>query len=562
MNKNGKILNVLLSIIAILVIIFVIFWIVNRSRKAGNNAIDFAENLNNIQNVAKDYFKDNLPNNIGEEKTLTLNELYNLGLIDTVTYNKKSCDSRQSYISITKLNKTDYQVISNLVCDGVSDNIIEKVKSNIVVKDDKGSIIADDSEEDTIIKTETKKDENNQAKTSATEKCTVDSGCDIIVIPTNCETTYNWEFVKKDATCNNGYENINGTCVKSYEKTMKPGITVISEKAKEKTGKEYKVYTDIIETKDKDEYKCTTGKVNGQMCDIYKAKDKKCPSDDYTLKDDGYCYKYEKMDKVTKDGKCPSGYSPNGSNCVKYNGLDYAYTDWGNPVKSYYAYSYEEPYTTATEKKVISQPYYIEGVKLYTVTIYTRYSYSYCSVGTPVGNYCMVTKPYDVAPSEELKCHTSSYTKTGDGKTCYTKIKASEICTDGYKETSDGRCIKQVPATKIEGKVNKSCPDPYKLTDDQKQCYMTKKSDSTYYCENANAKLNGNICTYIKDSTKCENGYSYNSNDKLCHKTFTETTGLNWTIVDRIYSSSDYIAGYQKTGRGTYKTVCTSAISK
>ena len=69
-----------------------------------------------MQETAKTFFASDLPTEIGDEKTLTLEEMIYLNLSDKLTYGKTVCDINDSYISITKLTTNEYQVKSNLVC--------------------------------------------------------------------------------------------------------------------------------------------------------------------------------------------------------------------------------------------------------------------------------------------------------------------------------------------------------------------------------------------------------------------------------------------------------------
>ena len=103
-NKNGKILNVLLGIIALLAIIFIIFWLISKNNNVINTNNNFNENLQKMQETAKEYFKDKLPENIGDTTIMYLDEMIENDLSEEITYGKITCDKNLSYISITKSN--------------------------------------------------------------------------------------------------------------------------------------------------------------------------------------------------------------------------------------------------------------------------------------------------------------------------------------------------------------------------------------------------------------------------------------------------------------------------
>ena len=111
-NKNGKILNVLLGIIALFIIIFIIAWVVNKGANSSNYDAEFKTNLEAMHETAKEYFADELPREIGDTTLISLDEMYDLELSDKLSYGKTDCDETLSYISITKINSSEYKVKS------------------------------------------------------------------------------------------------------------------------------------------------------------------------------------------------------------------------------------------------------------------------------------------------------------------------------------------------------------------------------------------------------------------------------------------------------------------
>ena len=84
----------------------------------------FQSNLDNIANINKTYYLNNLPENVGDYKKDSLQTLSDNGMDITVNdSNGNSCDLNASYISIYNLDN-EYRLESYLSCDGTSDNKI------------------------------------------------------------------------------------------------------------------------------------------------------------------------------------------------------------------------------------------------------------------------------------------------------------------------------------------------------------------------------------------------------------------------------------------------------
>ena len=74
-NKSGKILNVLLGIIAFFAIVVIVFWLISKNNNTTNNVSEFKDNLTKMQETAKKYFEDKLPDSIGDTTIIYLDEL-------------------------------------------------------------------------------------------------------------------------------------------------------------------------------------------------------------------------------------------------------------------------------------------------------------------------------------------------------------------------------------------------------------------------------------------------------------------------------------------------------
>lgn len=85
----------------------------------------FKSNITKMKDSALNYYTEGkLPKNNGEENTITLNQMYEKNLLDTLfDGNGNMCDGKKSYA--TAKNTGDaYQIKINLVCDKTEDSIV------------------------------------------------------------------------------------------------------------------------------------------------------------------------------------------------------------------------------------------------------------------------------------------------------------------------------------------------------------------------------------------------------------------------------------------------------
>jgi len=660
-NKNGKILNILLGIIALFIIIFIIAWVVNKGNKDTEvNTEVFENNLQTMHDKAGEYFASDLPQEIGDSSLLSLDDLYDLGLVDTLTYGSEKCDSELSYVSIVKTSANEYKIKSNLVCGNKSDTKTEKITSNIIVNDNEGNTIIDSTQEDVEldVETSTKEDENDKVN------C-VGVVCTFTQIETTCSTKYKYEYVKRNVSCPTGYTLKNGLCIKTNTTSIDANKQYSEEEVKVvqalvNPGSQYKVYTDYTISGGETTKSCKNGTLVGDACYEYAEKidntTSSCPEgytqngnscykytdiitnttsscpEGYT-QNGNYCYKYTNANTststscpsgYTKDGNycykytnptsnttysCPNGYEKDGSKCVKTVNASKTYSSWGNPTKTYSTSKKESTYSNDTEKKVLVGTNKIGSTTMYTYAIYKR-SYSYtCVTGSLSGSKCYVYANQNATTSTSCpsgytqsgsKCYKktnlttttstscpSGYTKDGNtcyiktnlntnttsscpsgytqsGNTCYIKTNlntnTTKVCPSGYTESGDKCYIKSNPIINTT-EIVYNCPSGFTKTGTGKdtKCYKYEKNNDEYYCENADATLNGKLCYYTQAGSftgySCPSGYSLNGN--TCSKTTTSTATPIWTNAEVIYSYENYLEGYQKTGVKEFVTTCT-----
>lgn len=602
-RKLGKTINIILGIIALFIIIFIIAWLINKSNSSNNNYNNnnatFDKNLNTIHEVSKDIFAEDLPQEVGATKKITLSQLYELNLVDKMTYGNTDCDQNNSFISITKINSKDYQVKSTLICGNKKDTKTETITSKVIIDDD--NTTNNDNNNNTDIPG-TNVDNEDPKKPAGDLEC---NGlvCSFNEIPTTCNTTYEYEYVKRNSKCDEGYTLVNGSCVKTD--TKKPNISYVTSvtDAKVNVGGSYKEYADLIKTTTT---KCQNGTLEGNICKItidlsyqrvpycssygynilgnqcvnYSQPTQRCTSGELI---NGKCYIYQdKEENIELKASCPSGYTKSGSGdsaiCYKYVDAKKTYSKWGNPTKIYATTTKESVYTKELEQKVELSHETKYGITTYKYAIYNR-SVSYtCSNGkTPNSNHrCYMTTNPTITYDTSTSCPAGT---TPSGNRCYRTTTPTSYCLSGnlvngvcmstqnisYKTNSycsgytdaSGRCYTTAtPVTTTEYK----CPDGYTKegTGATAKCYKVIKSDDKYYCEDKDAKLDGNKCYKQIKKTSCDNGYQLTS-DNMC--TYKITKPLTWTNSEYFYDKNPNLLGYQKTGVKKFITVCTR-ISK
>lgn len=604
-NKSGKILNVLLGIIAFFAIVVIVFWLISKNNNTTNNVSEFKDNLTKMQETAKKYFEDKLPDSIGDTTIIYLDELIEKDILKEMKYGKTKCDGDLSYISATRSADNEYKVKSNLVCGNTSDNIIEKISIKSVIKDDNGKTTEVDNSSN-----------NYKDNIKSSCECSSTTTCTIYEIPTVCTIKYTYEHVKQTITCPTGYRLNGNVCEKetgdyrqANESYSEEQVKVVD--AKKNDGGYHKIYTDYIVTGGVSTKYCEKGTLQGDYCYEYTQKITNtkdyCPTGyvkegnkcrkytDIISTSEGYCpagyekknnacYKYTDPIPSTTGKTCPSGYTLSGNTCYKTTEPKKV-IDWGNPVREYSTTKYEAPYTTDTEKKVLMGKNTIAGITTYNYAIYHARKTTYtCSVGTlqngkcyqyanPSGGNTTYSCPSGYTQSgntcykkTDLIYNTEKYCPSGyiqEGNTCYKETdlitESNSYCPTGYTELGD-KCYKTTPAKTSTTEKVYSCPTGYTKegSKENTKCYKLVKSADEYYCENEKATLKGTLC-YYKEESKflgyyCPYGYTLDG--QTCYKTTKETTSPIWSNAEYIYSENEYEPGYVRTGKATYVRTC------
>ena len=600
-KKNGRLINFILGILAIIIIIFVIIWIINKGHTTSRNTKMFNDNLNAIHETANKYFNKNLPENIGETYKVSLKEMYALGLSEKLYYGNDACDADDSYISVTKTDENDYKVTSKLVCSDKADSIISVIKLNDTNTNTTDTNTTTNTNTNVTTNTNiTVKNNTNKTNTnkntscpSSNKTCNITGNCKTNITPTDCVMTYEYEYVAKTYGCPSGYtETTDGRCAKTItdtkEVTLTPSTTV--KDAKKTSNTTSKVYTNTIVTPGTETKYCTTGELKNGKCYSYTEKKSNttytysCPSG-YTQSGTGADTKCTKNTtssvnptKTANDTySCPSGYTKSGSGantkCTKNSTVS------ADPIKKAVdTYSCPSGYTksgSGADTKCTKN-----------TTTTTNYVLGYTAWGNPDKVFDSNTKLEVYTKELEKLIQTGSTCKTLFGKTTcvyayeHYSRKYTYSCPSGYTQSGTGtntKCSKNTTSSVAPTKSTSytySCPSGYTQsgTGTSTKCTKnttssvnpTKSTSYTYSCPSgytqsgtgASTKCSKTVSSSVTPNKKANTTYScpsgYTDNGNKCYKTTTPSTKT---------SSATYSCptGYKAEGTGSntkcYKNV-------
>lgn len=522
----------------------------------------FKDNLNEMKYAAKSYFtKERMPE-AGEEKTLTLQEMYDKNLLlPLIDKDNNACDAEKSTVKVTKDGK-EYKMKISLTCGEETKSITEVIGCYDFCEDG-----------------------------SCGEKGTITTGLQYQFMREISNTSY---------SCPKGYTLKGKYCYTETFGDRIPAEEIISEEktyyedAKKNTDKEVKIYTQVIPEKGETTYTCPAGyELDGTVCkkdeytDPIHEKGYTCPTG-YTL-NGNYCYKtttisatpeytytcpsgYTKSGttcskviesspvqklvgytcpsgctakgdgstcttKTTKDAKatkkldyysCPSGYSKNGSKCTKKVANGYSYGSW--KLVSNYSYTYKKStYTNTTSKLVYTgsstkkscsscRPIRYYHYAYYTRSKTTKYkttttsatahyktTYSCSGIGgTLSGSKCIITNTKNCTPKYNTVCTlgvlVGNICKQTDTRDADKEI-TGYTCPTGYTQIGN-TCTTSIviPATEVEGET--TCPQGYEKVGET--CKKTTTTPAT--------EVPGKI-TY-----SCPEGFTLDPSEPSCYR--------------------------------------------
>lgn len=506
-NKGFNWLKIAIEVLVIFIFVLILVWIFPMPGKNTNSNYD--ENFETFRNTAKNYFTvDRLPKNVGDTVRMSLDEMIQKNIIRELKDEKgNSCDVSKSYVLVSKISDTNYQLRVELSCGNETDYVLDTIGCY-----DTCNYVTDNNNNTN------NGNGNNGYKTTTN---TTTSG-------TIVQYRYKTQRVVKHVSykCDEGYA-LNGTkCVK----LKGTSIAATAQYSEEKD-----VYMDPVIAA-------------GPMKTIYAdpiikdgGETASCPEKEgyfYNNSRD-LCVKPGSSYNATKHTKTvDDSYSYDATGTTKYTSWEYKYT------QKYESKKYDSD-TTKYEKT--GEGYELrcpdgttncecpKNVYVYTYRVYTRSKYTEYSC--PNGGSLSGSKCY-VSASHNEDYYTCDNGGKLDGTKCYIDEKTK-------KPTKDREKIY-------------TCPEGYESSgsDINLTCYKQVPTDGKAYCSDSSYTYNEKTNKCVKHINKefigykCPTGYQLDG-DK-CYKSGETVDARKWTkcivITTYTWNSNANLAGWTKTG--------------
>ena len=611
--------NIILKLAAIIIIILLIIWLFPMPKLDTFYNKVFNDNLNSVKSAAENYFTaDKLPEKTGASTTIKLDDMIDKKIImNFVDKNNNSCNGSNSYAQVTKTESNTYVLKVQLSCDDKTDYVLENlnnIKTNTTTNStatdtDEHTITKNNSEDDAedIIDSNANYDKDGNkieyqykkavTKTSSSYSCPTG-----YVLDNN--TCYKYEtgetinatplYFNDITTTNDAKKNNSG----SYTVTIIPNKEVDKQDKVCPTGYTlngnicYK-YQSVNVNPGSSSYSCPDGySQNGSTCTKTINASYTNNSSTYYTCDDGSqpngtsCPKYTTNTTYSTSCSCPLGYNPSGSSCVKYVSGSYTAQEtsiWSNPTTSESTIRLTE-YNNGSSRRVLAHTTCtIRGCHYIYYNSYLKKSYSCPNGGNPSGTMCYTSTPTYSNKVCTQTPHTTTqvsyyqankhenggtyyYCPAGytlNGTSCTQNKDATAHTTDttyscptGY--VKEGSTCYQYTEVTNNITYKYTCPNGYTKNGDDKSttCSKTINSNTTYYCEDANATLVDTKCLkVVKGGLKgysCPDNYILN-NDKCVKKTTECTKPEEVTNTSTNYeykwSTENSLEGWTQTGK-------------
>lgn len=511
-ERSSSILRFLFKLIIIVIFILFIIWLLSLAVRKGNSNsinngttsntnsktsisydVNYQDNLDRMKDAGISYYTvERLPQNVGDTKKMTLEDMYNSHLLlEIVDVNGKKCSSYDSYVEVTKL-ENEYKMKVRLVCPKKDAYVIVYLGCYDYCK----GFVCEKQETNP-----SSSSSSSAPKSSSSSKPSSSS---------NSNHAVEYEYVKRT----NGH----WTDWSSWSKWQKTAVTESDTvKVQTKVVTEEYTYEEEIENISYDSYtlKCPDGysdNTNGNGKDCRKVtnetKPLSCPplSGYEVIGNDGTICTYKST--KTYDKVCPpapSGYVYiNGTSC-KYRSTK-SYDKICNPKSGYEVISNDG--TTCTYQSTSSSPKECPDPD----SGYVKMSSS--------GNTCKykstTTKPkacnspgtgYTYVGMDGSKCVYRKYLKTEQGRSIptdtstriyqYVSVELAQDCN------TCGTYYLYTYKVYERKAVSKSCPDGYTELSDG-TCHIVRTKDKI--CKSPKVYLNGGCRTKITAPAVCEDG--------------------------------------------------------
>ena len=541
--------EILIKIILLILFVILLLWLFPRADLDVFYDQVYTTNIKTMKEAARNYYTiDRLPANVGDQTSMTLKEMVDNKMIIRFTdKDGNTCDETSSGIEITKANENEYTMKVELNCGDQKDYILETIGCTTVCSNGTCQTIINNSNNGSSIiagSTTNGNTTNNNGTGSttgtnnnATEKDDTDwenmSGSvkdDIYKVKvTYYQHKKGVTTTKTVYTCPAGYTKNGTKCTRTTTGATIDATpiynpdTVQTTDAKYNEGGEYKVYADAIKTKVDTAYSCPSG---------------------YTL-NGSYCIKYTNATEVEGDISytCPSGYTKNGTKCIKTYDATYkeGATTYSCPNGGTLNGTKCTLTTTASSSTEYTCPsgYTKNGTscyKVYTAKSSTTYSCpsgyklngSKCTKTTTQSQNASASTSYGSWVNGGTKYYTSS-SKAYTGTTSKLVLQgAVSGATCGSPCGNKGIWYKYIYYTR-SASTTYTCPSGW--TKDGSKCYKssTDTKDATpstsYSCPNGGTR-DGSKCTLTTSATAnttytCPSGYTRSGT--TCTKTYNAT---------------------------------------
>lgn len=124
--------DLIIKVILLVLFVLLIVWLFPMPKLDTFYDKVFNDNIQTMKSAAREYFTvDRLPEKIGETKTMSLEQLLNNKLIlDFSDKNGNACDTKNSYVQVTKTLDSEYALKVSLTCGDETDYIIDTIGCN------------------------------------------------------------------------------------------------------------------------------------------------------------------------------------------------------------------------------------------------------------------------------------------------------------------------------------------------------------------------------------------------------------------------------------------------
>ena len=572
--------DILIKIVMLVLFIILLLWLFPRPNLDVFYDSVYSNNINAMRDAARNYYTiDRLPQNVGEQTSMTLKEMFdNHMLIRFTDKDGNVCDDTASRVTVSKISDKEYALKVQLNCGDQNDYILETIGCTSVCSNGTCQTVIVDNNNNNSNNGQIADNSNN---TNNNNNNYVEDDDDYEVTDPKFGTQVTYYQHKKAVTttktvytCPSGYTKNGTKCTKETTgakidatPVYLPDQTVTTDAKYTTTGN--KEYTDAIKTKVRTDYSCPTGyTLNGSYCIKYTDATEQTTPGTYTCPN-GYTLSGTKCNKVydatyvaggttyscpnggTLSGTkctitqnasasttytCPSGYTKNGTSCYKVydatpnttSTCPSGYTKSGSScVKTY----------TATSKTTYSCPNggTLSGTKCntsssYNATASTSYG-SWVSSGTQY--YTSANKAYTGTTSKLVYAGAVSGAVCGSPcgnsgiwykYTYYTRSASTKYSCPNGGTLSGTKCVTS-SSYNATPKTTYSCPNGGTLSGTKCTLTANPSTNTTYSCPNGGT-LSGNKCTLTANATAtttytCPSGYTKNG-DK-CIKTYDAT---------------------------------------